>query len=617
MIAFRLTDSALPYRKQFEFMASLGLMELSDGGLPLYIEQGERLTLSMDDSGARLVFSSTASLFRGAFSLGRGVTGSFKSKYELCGEMIDNSRNSVTTVKKIKEHIAYSAAFGLNCLYLYNEDTFEVEGEPYFGYMRGRHSKAELKEICAFASDFGVEIVPCIQTLAHLNQALRWSCYAPVKDFGDTLMADEEASYALIEKLIATWRDVTPTKHLHIGMDEAFSLGRGKYLDKHGLVDRFELMCRHLKRVADICEKYDFKPMMWSDMFFRLIFGGYYTDGHIDRELMDKVPKNVTLVYWDYYSTEQSKYKAQVEKHALFENELAFAGGAWKWSGFTPAIDHSLRVSPMAFEEIDKKGVKYVMMTCWGDDGADCLSGCVLPVLALYGAYNYFSGSEAESFAAEDVLFATGYTTKEFCQLCRPSVTPCENRTPYANPTKYLLYNDPLKGLFDKHTTPEFGAFYAECAEDLYALSLRGGSFAYLFEVQAKLCYALELKATLGVELKAAYDKGDKLELARLAKEIIPETIKRIEDFHAAFRRAWMSESKAGGFDTQDIRIGGIIMRLRMAKETLEAYLDGQTDRIEELEEERLPFDCRSADSDKCLTIGMNRYGITATPNIL
>jgi len=329
------------------------------------------------------------------------------------------------------------------------------------------------------------------------------------------------------------------------------------------------------------------------------------------------VPKNVTLVYWDYYSTEQSKYKAQVEKHALFENELAFAGGAWKWSGFTPAIDHSLRVSPMAFEEIDKKDVKYVMMTCWGDDGADCLSGCVLPVLALYGAYNYLPKGEAEAFAKDDVLFATGYTTEEFCELCKPSVTPCENRTPYANPTKYLFYNDPLKGLFDKHTTPEFDAFYANCSADLFYLAQRGGRFAYLFEVQSRLCAVLELKATLGVKLKEAYDKGDKKALANLAEVVIPEIINRIECFHKAFRKAWLSESKAGGFDTQDIRIGGIIMRLKMAKKMLEAYLDGETDRIEELEEERLYFDCRGNDSNKCLTIGMNRYGITATPNIL
>jgi len=617
MIGFKLTESALPYRKELDYMASLGLALFSEDGIPLHIEKGSSLSLSLTEDKATVVYGSLSSLFRGIAFLGRGVTGDFSARFELCGEMIDNSRNSVTAVSKVKEHIAYSAAFGLNCLYLYNEDTFEVEGEPYFGYMRGRYTKKELEEIVEFAEGFGVEIVPCIQTLAHLNQALRWSCYAPIRDFGDTLMADEEATYALIEKLIAAWRAVTPTKHINIGMDEAFSLCRGKYLDKHGLVNRFDIMCRHLERVAAICEKYDFKPMMWSDMFFRIVFGGYYTDAHIDKELLEKVPKNVTLIYWDYYSTEQSKYKAQVEKHALFDNELAFAGGAWKWSGFTPAIDHSLRVSPMAFNEIAEKDVKYVLMTCWGDDGADCLSGCVLPVMALYGAYNYMPFDKAEESARNDVLFATGYTTEEFCKLCRPSVTPCENLTPYANPTKYLFYNDPLKGMFDKHTTPEFGAFYGDCARELGDLALRGGPFSYLFDVQARLCSVLELKATLGVELKAAYDSGDKRALKRFADEVIPEILKRTEAFYRAFRSGWLSESKPHGFDVQDIRIGGMMQRLRAAMTTVYDYLEGVTDRIEELEEERLYFDCRPDDSDKCLTIGMNRYNITSTPNIL
>ena len=44
--------------------------------------------------------------------------------------------------------------------------------------------------------------------------------------------------------------------------------------------------------------------MIWSDMFFHLVFGGYYTeDQAIDPKLMELVPEDVTLVYWDYYST--------------------------------------------------------------------------------------------------------------------------------------------------------------------------------------------------------------------------------------------------------------------------------------------------------------------------
>ena len=48
--------------------------------------------------------------------------------------------------------------------------------------------------------------------------------------------------------------------------------------------------------------------MMWSDMYFRLAFGGKYysTTGSIPKEVVATVPEDVTLVYWDYYTTDNA-----------------------------------------------------------------------------------------------------------------------------------------------------------------------------------------------------------------------------------------------------------------------------------------------------------------------
>jgi hypothetical protein len=35
----------------------------------------------------------------------------------------------------------------------------------------------ELKEIDVYAQKCGMEVIPCIQTLAHLNQIFRWPKY--------------------------------------------------------------------------------------------------------------------------------------------------------------------------------------------------------------------------------------------------------------------------------------------------------------------------------------------------------------------------------------------------------------------------------------------------------
>ena len=77
------------------------------------------------------------------------------------GVMIDCSRNAVMTVDKLKKFITVISKMGYNQVHLYMEDTYEVENEPYFGYLRGRYTKDELKEIDSYAKKYGMEVIPC------------------------------------------------------------------------------------------------------------------------------------------------------------------------------------------------------------------------------------------------------------------------------------------------------------------------------------------------------------------------------------------------------------------------------------------------------------------------
>jgi len=63
--------------------------------------------------------------------------------YEYFGVMIDCSRNGVMKPKQVMRFIDALAKMGYNMLELYTEDTYEVEGEPYFGYLRGRYTGKE------------------------------------------------------------------------------------------------------------------------------------------------------------------------------------------------------------------------------------------------------------------------------------------------------------------------------------------------------------------------------------------------------------------------------------------------------------------------------------------
>jgi len=172
--------------------------------------------------------------------------------------------------EKVKEFAKLISGMGYNMLQLYTEDTYEIKGEPYFGHMRGRYSQEELKDIDAYCASIGVELVPCIQVLAHLNQLAQWETYAPLFDCKDILLVGDEKAYELIDKMFETLGECFTSRRVNIGMDEAHFLGRGKYQDKHGYRNRVEILTEHLARVKEIADKHGFTMMMWSDMFFRI-----------------------------------------------------------------------------------------------------------------------------------------------------------------------------------------------------------------------------------------------------------------------------------------------------------------------------------------------------------
>jgi hypothetical protein len=168
-------------------------------------------------------------------------------------------------------------------------------------------TQEELKDIVSYCESIGVEVIPCIQTLAHLAQIFRWKPYGEINDFADILLVGEDRTYELIENMFKTLRKCFSSKHVHIGMDEAHMLGFGKYLEKHGIENRFEILQKHLSQVMQIAQKYNFKPIMWSGMWFRLANNGEYypTEPILTEEVIKLLPTNLGLVYWDYYHTEK------------------------------------------------------------------------------------------------------------------------------------------------------------------------------------------------------------------------------------------------------------------------------------------------------------------------
>ncbi|MDO8303286.1 MAG: family 20 glycosylhydrolase, partial [Sedimentisphaerales bacterium] len=173
-----------------------------------------------------------------------------ETNFKTAGIMLDCSRNAVMNVDHFKGWLRKMALLGYTMAMLYTEDTYELSGEPYFGFHRGRYTADELDEIDNYAADLGIEMIGCIQTLAHFEQILKWSEYAIIKDTSNVLLIGEKKTYALLEKMIRHFAHHYRSRRIHIGMDEAQHFGRGRYMDIHGYKLAFDLFNEHLQKVV-------------------------------------------------------------------------------------------------------------------------------------------------------------------------------------------------------------------------------------------------------------------------------------------------------------------------------------------------------------------------------
>ena len=508
------------------------------------------------------------------------------------GVMICLSTSAVMKVSRVQKLIDEMQKMGYNYLELCIDDIYKIDSEPYFGYLRGGYTRAELQAIDDYAFEHGIEVAPCIQTLAHLDNLVKNPPYWELVDNGGILLVDEPKTYAFVEKMFASLKGCFRSNLINIGMDEAHTVGLGRYLDKHGYVNRHELLVRHLNKVVEIAKSYGYQPHMWSDMFFRLSNeGGYYgEDVKLEQSAIEKVPKDVALCYWDYgeHEVKDEIYEAMFTAHEKFGREIWFAGGAWCWNGFAPLNDFSLYTMEPAMRLAKKHGVKNIMITLWTNEGNECSFFSVLP--ALYAIKAYYDGVTDEKIIAQGFYDTFGVKYEDFNMLDIPNHTG-RARTPFIreNPCKCLLYNDCFLGLMDHALKINGPIPYGQYAETLAQTANRLGEYGYLAKNLSLLCEVLEIKAELGLKTREAYRSKDKKSLIALIADYA-ECVIRLDTFTRDYKRRWLLDNKPFGWEIQQARLGGLRARILDCKERLEAYLQGDNEAVLELEEDILPY---------------------------
>ena len=520
-------------------------------------------------------------------------------RFKNLGVHVDSSRNAVMSVPQLKLFMDRISKMGYNQLYLYIEDVYEIEGEPYFGHFRGRYSQVELREIDDYAYSKGIEVIPTIQVLAHLNQIMQWPQYTKIRDIDDSLLVGDEGTYELIDKMIATMKKCFRTDKIHLGMDEPFRFCKGKYRDIHGEHDKIKVYLEHRCRVCEIAEKYELKPMVYGVESILGLLTGEFIANKIRGELppipevvKELSSKNTFAIMGDYNDDNDDCVEVLTKKikwaqEIYGENNVGYIGGAWKWASFAPRNELSILNSRYGMEACLKCGVDTYYTSLWGDDGAEASPYSVMPTIVYTACYN--QGIDDMDEVKAKFLEWTGVKWDDFMLLDQLDHTPEFKLGFVVNQSKYQLYNDCFMGKLDSMVAPYDASNYAKYAKEIEDAIPRAGEYKYVFDTLAKLSNLLALKADAGIRTRKVYKSGDKAELEALIEDY-GEMVKRTEALYEAMRVQWYTENKRHGFEVHDIRLGGLIMRLKDCKRILEDYRDGKIDNIPELEEDTLPF---------------------------
>lgn len=585
------------YRACAELMGKR--LSLDTANVTLRFEEAEGMRVSFDGGEgviacnsvnrfARLLGIFASKYKSGAFSVTESAS------FDTLSCMLDVSFNSPLTVESVKEFLEYMALFGFNQLQFYIEDMYEIEGRPYFGHFRGRYTYGELKEIDDYADLLGIEVVPCMQTLGHMSQYLKWAEASDVKDTAGVLLCESEKTYEFIEQMILASSAPFRSKKIHVGCDETYGLGTGKYFKLHGKADVMDLYLNHIAKVADICKKHGLSPMMWSDMLcssFSKGGGNWNPDIQIPDYVRERLPENMQLVLWHYGQIKGAE-GYMVPKHRALGKEPMVAGASHIWQSYLPDYNFSLMATESTLCECKRLGIREVMITLW--NYRKCVYQAALLDLCQYGELTYRDDC---SELKERFEFLTGASYDAFLRMSDLSVMykneEDKKRYQYGrNETgnAYIL-TDILLNVLEKEwlADPREG-HYAKGAEYFRPLAEKEGKWQFLY----KYCYALfdmmRLKSAVVERLSPAYKSGDRETLAALYEDYLPaylDSLEELSEAHAYHKDTYL---RPFGAELNDASYGKMKERAKTAIRRLGAYLDGRIDSLSELEDERLPY---------------------------
>ena len=292
--------------------------------------------------------------------------------------MLDVSRCRVPTMAWLQQRIAMLAQLGFNQLQLYMEHTFAYQGHDIVWQDSSPFTADEIRTVDDWCSTMGMELVPCINCLGHMERWLKHEPYrhlaecpdgftdpwGQIRPWGSTLLPSDK-TYAFLQDLFSQILPCFSSKSVNVGMDEPFELGLGR--SGVGATGRRELWIHHLHRVHQLAACHGKQIQFWADVL-------------LEEGCDDPCPDDATALAWGYES-HTSFAKAA---HRLQQQRRPFwlCPGTSSWCSLTGRWTNSLANISDSLDCAHRFGAQGVLLTDWGDAGHHQQAAISLPGLA-------------------------------------------------------------------------------------------------------------------------------------------------------------------------------------------------------------------------------------------
>jgi len=409
-------------------------------GINLYMDKNFSLSAAADSEAYSLVVkkdnititaNSARGLFYGAMSLIQMIDNN-KGKQLPCVEIADSpdmkvrgisddiSRGQVSTLDNFKKIIRHIARYKMNVYMPYLEDMVQLDAYPSIGKGRGALTKDEIKELVAYARKYYVDIIPIFQTLGHYENILSLPEFLKYAEFtgAASLCVSNDSTYVFLENMLREVFKLFPSAYFNMGADESYDVGLGKSKYLVEKTNMAEVHLQHYLKVYNICKKYNKKVLMYGDMLLS------------HPEVLEKLPKDITIVDWHYRADIDYPSTRSVNK-AGFNYYVSPA--AWNFLTTFPANLNAFPNIKYITKSGLENGSRGMINSNWGDYGAETFKELILFGYAWSAQCSWnLNGSDAGKFSSD-------YFT-DFFGSNDPGIPAIYNEL--SNPFNFMMWNE-------------------------------------------------------------------------------------------------------------------------------------------------------------------------------